>query len=1273
VDFYNINERSLKDEGTIEIYPDFKVARSTDLMIRGRSFYAIWDEPANMWSTNEYDVARLVDADLDRYKAKVIAEREVRVKVKYMGKFSSGVWREFRNYMGLLSDNSHQLDDNLTFANSHVKKTDYVSKRLPYPLEEGPLDAWHEIIGTLYHEDDRAKIEWAIGAILAGDSKYIQKFIVLYGPAGSGKSTILNIILKLFVGYTVTFEAKALTSNNNSFATEVFKSNPLVAIQHDGDLSKIEDNTKLNSITSHEIMTMNEKYKPSYDDWVRAFAFMGTNKPVKITDAKSGIIRRLIDVQPSGNKLPPKKYHALISHIDFELGAIAHYCLGVYREMGKNYYEGYKPVEMMLQTDVFYNFIEQYYDVFRTQDGVGLEQAYKMYLVFCEETNVEYKLARYKFREELKNYFSTFEERKVIDGERVRSWYSDFQVDNFKPTGEEDKPYSLTLDDTTSLLDAEFADLPAQYSKANGSPNLFWDAEPRLIRGKMVTPRPDQVNTSILTEIDTSREHYVKPPLNHIVIDFDLKDEEGKKSAERNLEAASLWPATYTEYSKSGEGIHLHYNYGGDPARLSRLYAEDIEIKVFTGNSSLRRRLSKCNNVPVATLNSGLPLKEKQMISTDVIRSEKGLRSLIERNLRKEIHPNTKSSMDFIDKILKEAYASGVAYDLTDMSSQLMAFASSSSNQALYCLDLFMNLQLKSAESGTIVEANPMADERVAIFDVEVFPNLFVICWGYADDDNVATMINPKPHEVEALFKMRLVGFNNRHYDNHILHAAAMGYSNIELYKLSKKIIEGGRNAQFGEAYDLSYADIFDFSSIKQSLKKFQITLGLPHLELGLDWDTPVPPELVDKVCEYCRSDVSSTKAVWKDRRGDFVARQILADLSGLPINASTPKHTARIIFGTDRNFQDKFIYTRLQEEFPDYTFESGKSLYRGENPSEGGYVYAEPGMYEEVAVLDVASMHPTTMEVLDIFGPYTKNFTALRLARIAIKRGDYDSAKKMLDGKLAKHLGNPEEAEALSYALKIVINIVYGLTSAKFDNPFRDRRNVDNIVAKRGALFMIDLKHAVQEQGFVVAHIKTDSIKIPNATKEIIEFVMEFGEKYGYEFEHEETYDRMCLVNDAVYIAKTKDGRKPAHWSATGAQFQHPYVFKTMFSKEPIVPDDMVENKFVTTSMHVMSIDFSDDQAAMALDQGAMQFIGKAGSFFPMLPGTGGGRLLRYNEKANKYDAVVGTKGYEWMEAALVANLNKFDDIDESYFKKLVDAAHAQIAKYGDPEWFLD
>jgi DNA polymerase elongation subunit (family B) len=39
-----------------------------------------------------------------------------------------------------------------------------------------------------------------------------------------------------------------------------------------------------------------------------------------------------------------------------------------------------------------------------------------------------------------------------------------------------------------------------------------------------------------------------------------------------------------------------------------------------------------------------------------------------------------------------------------------------------------------------------------------------------------------------------------------------------------------------------------------------------------------------------------------------------------------------------------------------------GKSLISWRGPGEGGYVYAEPGMYENVALLDIASMHPTSL-----------------------------------------------------------------------------------------------------------------------------------------------------------------------------------------------------------------------------------------------------------------------------------------------------------------------
>jgi len=1245
MDFYQILVRETKDKG-MELYPDFIIGRSQDLMVQGRTFCAIWDAEKGLWSRDEYDVQRLVDEHLEAEAERLRIETGLDYKIKYMRSFQSNSWAQFKKFVAHISDNSHPLDAKVIFANSEVKKTDFATKILNYPLEGGDISAWNELVGTLYSVEERAKIEWAIGSIVAGDSKKIQKFFVFYGPAGSGKSTVLNILHKLFDGYTTTFDGKALGRSDGTFSTEAFKYNPLVAIQHDGDLSKLEDNTRLNSIVSHEQMLMNEKYKPSYTSKAEALLFIGSNQPVKITDAKSGIIRRLIDIHPTGVRIPVRHYNTLVSQINFELGAIAAHCLTVYLEMGKNFYNGYRPLEMMLQTDVFFNFIEAYYDVFKTQDYTTLKQAYGLYKEFCVETGIVQARPQYKIREELRNYFDDFKDRGEVNGERVRSLYLGFNAEKFKIPKETDDDlpaFSLVMDETDSLLDRVLADAPAQQANKDGTPAQKW----ARVRTK-------------LSDIDTSQLHFVKVTENHIVIDFDLQNINGETSLERNLEAASSWPATYAELSKSGKGVHLHYIYEGSTADLASVYSDGIEIKVFSGDAALRRRLTLCNSLPISFISSGLPLKKKKetMLKAKTITSEKGLRDLIERNLRKEIHPGTKPSVDFIAYILEEAHNDGLKYDVTDLRPRILAFANNSTNQASTCLKIVQKMRFQSdpeLEADVAVEVN---DDRMVIFDVEVYKNLFVICWKFRGDDKVVRMINPSREEVENLTKLKLVGFYNRRYDNHILYAAVLGYNVGQLYDLTRKIvIENNRNAFFAQAYNLSYADIWDFSSIKQSLKKFEIDLGIHHMELDLPLDQPVDEKDWPRVVEYCVNDVLATEAVLEDRWEDFVARQILAELSGLTINDTTQRHTAKIIFGNDKNPQQYFVYTDLSEEFNGYRFDAGKSWYRGEDPGEGGYVYAEPGIYADVALLDVASMHPTSIEILNLFGKYTEKYSQLKKARLAIKERAYDKARKMMNGRLAPYLENEDGADKLAYALKIVINIVYGLTSASFPNPFRDNRNKDNIVAKRGALYMIDLKNDLIDNGIRVVHIKTDSVKIPNVTQKAINFVKKHGKRYGYDFEHEITYDKFCLVNDAVYVA-----RKDDKWTAVGSQFQHPYIFKTLFSGEELTFNDYCESKSVLQG--TMYLDREEREKDEAIDYHTLRHVGRTGRFVPVE--TGGGTL--YRVKDEKHYAVTGTKGYRWIEAEIAETIPDLK-IDMSYFENLKEEAIKTIEKFGSFE----
>ena len=1356
IDFMVISTRSTK-RGIIEIYPKFIIKKSSDLMIRGGDFYAIWVEERGLWSTDEQDALQLIDRELDRYAEENRQRFSSDVKVMHMWDAESGMIDSWHKYcQKQMRDSFHTLDDKLIFSNTETNKKDYASKKLNYPLEAGDLSAYEKLISTLYSPEERNKIEWAIGSIVSGESKKLQKFMVLYGAAGTGKSTILNIIQQLFDGYYSVFDAKALGSSSNSFALEAFKTNPLVAIQHDGDLSRIEDNTRLNSLVSHELMTVNEKFKSTYSNRFKCFLFMGTNKPVKITDAKSGLIRRLIDVSPSGNKLDPKEYKTTVKQIGFELGAIAYHCQEVYLS-DPGHYDDYIPITMLGASNDFYNFIIDSYPVFKKEDGTTLKAAWEMYKTYCEDAKIGFPFSQRIFKEELKNYFRDFQERfNLDDGTRVRSYYVGFRTEKFEGDDLKTKEIEtqktstvIQFDSVKSIFDDICAKCPAQYASENETPQKKWDS----------------VQTT-LSALDTTKLHYVKVPENHIVIDFDIPDESGNKSFEKNLIEASKWPPTYAELSKSGQGIHLHYIYTGDPTKLSRVYDDHIEVKVFTGKSSLRRKLSKCNGLPIVTISSGLPLKgEQKMVNFEAIKSEKGLRTLIKRNLNKEIHPGTKPSIDFIYKILEDAYDSDLKYDITDMRNAVLAFAANSTHQSDYCIKLVNKMHFKSSDPSTAVKND---DAKLVFYDIEVFPNLFLVNWKIEGEGKpVVRMINPTPNEIEDLIQFRLVGFNCRRYDNHILYARLMGYTNEQLYNLSQKIINGSANCFFGEAYNVSYTDVYDFASAgnKKSLKKLEIEMGIHHQELGLPWDQPVPEELWIKVAEYCDNDVIATEAAFNYLKADWTARQILADLAGMTVNDTTNTLTTKIIFGNNRKPQSEFHYRNLAEPveyldqesidflkeacpkmmesphygwkhndadevpfdahsllpyFPGYIFDHGKSMYRGEDVGEGGFAQGVPGMYGNVALLDVSSMHPHSVIAEVLFGPkFTRAFREIVEGRVSIKHEDWDVVNSMLDGKLAPYIQKVIDGQMtskdLANALKTAINSVYGLTSASFDNPFRDARNIDNIVAKRGALFMIDLKNEVLSRGFQVAHIKTDSIKIPDATPEIIQFVMDFGERYGYTFEHEATYDRMCLVNDAVYIAKYKsaeeclkmygyipdDNKKKGNkWTATGTQFQIPYVFKKLFSKEEILFEDMCETKSVSSSLYLdlneelpdvseeekkfskAESDFKKGLLSDTTFEGICQplvdvikkghnyrFIGKVGQFCPMKDGYGAGLLMR--EKDGKYYAVTGSKGYRWMESEMVKELGREDGIDRSYYDNLVDEAVKTISRYGDFEWF--
>ena len=1277
-----------------------------DLLVRGQAFYAVFDHSTGFWTKEKARLIEMIDEQVREYAENdvgnsILSDEAHGPVIVQMADSANHIVEQFDRFCKTLGDNQeHMLDMKMLFSNSEVSRKDYATKTLDYPLQYCPTPYYDALCETLYLPDEREKWEWAVGCMIAGESSKIQKMFAFYGEPGTGKSTIISGILAKQVmggrkaGYAVKFEAVNLVGGNE-FGTDFLENDSILAYDDDAELDKINARSTLNKIVSHETVRVNCKFKSPFMTNPNCIVFVGTNDPIQLSP-NSGMRRRLIDIRPPGNLISADIYDECMEHIPFEKSGIAWRCLQVYKKLGRHYYDHYIAEDMLARTSPFHNFVVE--NVMELKDGISLAKAYDMYVSYAEICKYKNVIVRYKFRDTLKLYYDKYSDGK-FEGFR---WE---KIGEKRPeTVKIDICGWLQFDKTNSLFDKKFAGQPAQYANEEGLPSYKWS----------------NVNTT-LSDISTNKLHYVKMPEEIICLDFDIRGEDGEKSFEKNLEAASKFPPTYAELSKSGCGIHLHYIYtGGDPKELSRIYEDNVEVKVFTGNSALRRCLTKCNDIPIAELSSGLPMKVKggkNMVDWDGFKNEKILRAMIIKNLKKEYHPATKPSIDYIDKLLSDAYDSGVSYDVRDMQNDILAFAMGSTNKADYCVELVSRMHFcskdileneRELENNTVDENAP-----IVFFDVEIAPSYkqyveycnnngidinpeipkdskahFLICWKYrGDGKKIQKMLDPKPEEVEALFKYRLIGFNNRDYDNHMVWAASQGYTPSELYSLNSKIIvEKDRKAKFGQAYNISYTDIYDFAAgdNKMGLKKYEIKLHLDHVEWDRPWYEPIPDDrLVDWV-NYCSNDVLSTEVVFDYLKDDYEAREILAKLAGGTVNDTTNSLTTKLLTHDIPDPQSQYIYTDLSTIFPGYEYhpegidkerystEPGtkistrKSIYMGEDPSAGGFANCpQPGVYFRVGLIDIVYMHPHSAIRLKIFGEeITKRFENLVEGRVAVKHirevGDdaYKEAIRRL-GPIVEEIFDgvkPEDvkakAKAVANALKTAINSVYGLTSAKFDNKLRDPKNVDNIVAKYGALFMITLKHKVQEMGYTVVHIKTDSIKIANVDDNIKKFIMDFGKKYGFTFEHEATYSKMCIVDDAQYVAYEveADGEKlkEPFWTVTGAKFAPPYLFKNLFTHEEVVFDDYPEIKSVSDAAIYISTDGTD------------KFIGRIGSFVAVKEGYGG-ELVRV--KGDKRSAVTGTKGYLWNESEIIRKHP--DRLDLDYYRNECDKAIEAINEY--------
>lgn len=1380
-DFYKVTTEGPFDKRTqfdYKVDVDFNYVYNDDLIVRGGAFAYYWD--GEQWSKDLRDIVLNIDSNIKSAVNEVRSEHpDSTIKYGLAENSNSGIVTKFQKYCQALQTKDIAFNTTIFFDNQTPKRDDYSTIQLNYHPQPGKCDSFDKLAGTLYAPEELDKILWAIGALLTGNMPKIQKFLFLYGAAGTGKGTMLDIISKIFQEYRADIDLEKLT-NGSQFGTSQIVDVPLL-VDSDSKIDRIKKDTDLLKLVSHEPVMVRKLYQDGYSVAFQGLLVTASNARYDAKNVNSGIHRRALVVHPSGNIVSKEDYNRLMNDINYEVPYIAQKAIDRYTELGEAFYDNYRDEEMVNYSDPFHACVSENLPLFTEKDGITLNQAASIYKEYIEELGWETKGVKQKVKLRLPDYYREFSKYKMIDGVRLTRYYSGFKTEKFPFLNGKDKPKNvveceqpswLDLSEQPSLFDKEAAAYPAQLANENGTPKYKWDT----------------VQTT-LKDIDTNELHYVKVPQSHIVLDFDMKNEKGEKDLELNIKEALSYPQTYAEVSKSGGGLHLHYWYDGDVTKLKNLIKDDVEVKVYTGKSSLRRKLIKCNNLPIAHIATGLPLKEKEVIMykdiEDIHWTEKKLRTFIENCMDKVHHSATKPEMDFIYTVLEQAKDTGVKYNLNDMLDSLTKFAMHSTHNSDYCLGIVNKLTLSTYQTeDEIGNGNDIIDDKdIVFFDIEVFSNLFLVCWkkngfeipawvyddldkdinsgnNYQPSDilksnwydqhknkDYGIWCNPTTNQLEYLLQHPLVGFNNRKYDNHILYNASLGATPMELYMQSQNIINHtGDGGMKPAAYNLSYADLYEFMDIKQSLKKWEIALGLTHDEFEFPWDQPLAVSNWARCAMYCMHDVDATDKVFNDSDAGqpaWMARKVMCELTEMSPNTKTQTLAEKFLFGDEQRPQDNFVWYDLAKEFPGYTFDPNRkpaSDYHGKDPSEGGYVSSKPGVYgvsvkdynegniidpetgrcKLVTYIDIASLHPHSLIAINYFGKYTPKFQALVKCRMHIKHGELDKAASAFDDidpalseKLSKFLNDPSMIKGLAHAMKIIINIVYGMTSAKYDNKFRDPRNVDNIIAKRGALFMMMLEEELNARGCNVIHVKTDSMKITNYLQEDIQYAMDRANEFGYTFELEHIFDRIALTNKSTNIGHI-EGRPeyaPKAWEAVGAQYAEPYVHKKLFSHEELVEDDFMTlksstapiylgNRFIGKNAYVYASLSGEELCAIREENIAQSIQTKAQKpiekYLPKRDYEGlplevqeANRVAKISRelkardfdispervqniidnnfpetKVSKRSALAGTKDWAWK---LSTDYSGKDDVNMGYYGKLIDDAVDDIYKVGD------
>ena len=347
-----------------------------------------------------------------------------------------------------------------------------------------------------------------------------------------------------------------------------------------------------------------------------------------------------------------------------------------------------------------------------------------------------------------------------------------------------------------------------------------------------------------------------------------------------------------------------------------------------------------------------------------------------------------------------------------------------------------------------------------------------------------------------------LGGFNEKHYDCHIMKAVCCGADNALIKEINDWIVtekkQGFDHWFIKQNYFwFNHFDIKDDMQQGLSLKAIEGHLGLNVEETSVpfDIDRPLTPEELEMTIHYCKHDVDTTEHLIKLRKGYLDGKIALGRLKDIPdtksMYATNAKITAMFLGATQKKWTDEreYVYPENlnKERIPPGVLDFFEQIHDMSIPSEklfkkklkitideclfvygfGGVHGAIPTYQEEeqgtriIRNYDVASLYPSLM----IFCGYT--------SRNIESAAFYE--KVYHDRLAAKANGDKKTANTL----KLCLNTTYGAMLNKYNglhDPLMGRS-----VCISGQLFLTELACGYLEncKTVKIIQINTDGVMI--------------------------------------------------------------------------------------------------------------------------------------------------------------------------------------------------